>query len=100
MATATRQARRTTSEAVEDYAKAIYALEARAGTAVTTNDLAHRLGVTAPSASAMIKRLAEHGLVEHELYRGTRLTDSGRRLATRELGAHLAAAMRIDPARA
>jgi DtxR family Mn-dependent transcriptional regulator len=88
MAAATRLAWRTRSEAVEDYTKAIYALQARGGTAVTTNDLAHRLGVTAPSASAMIKRLAEQGLVEHELYHGTRLTERGLRLAMEVLRHH------------
>jgi len=39
------------SSAIEDYAKAIYALELRAGDAVTTNALAERLGVTPGSAS-------------------------------------------------
>lgn len=45
-------------QAVEDYAKAIYALEAlqRTGRASTTA-LADRLGVTPASASAMVKRL-------------------------------------------
>jgi DtxR family Mn-dependent transcriptional regulator len=68
------------SVAVEDYAKAIYALEERDGTA-TTNALACRLGVTAASASAMVRKLDELGLVAHEPYRGVRLTESGRRLA-------------------
>jgi DtxR family Mn-dependent transcriptional regulator len=54
------------SSAIEDYAKAIYALELRGGEPVTTNALAERLGVTAGSASAMVKRLGELGLVEHE----------------------------------
>ena len=69
------------SSAIEDYAKAIYALERRAGEAVTTNALAERLGVTPGSASGMVKRLAELGLVEHEPYRGVQLTDDGRRVA-------------------
>ncbi len=51
------------SSAIEDYAKAIYALEERAGEAVSTNALAERLGVTAASASGMVKRLGELGLV-------------------------------------
>jgi len=42
---------RVRSPAVEDYAKAIYALEGRDGETVTTNALAERLGVTAASAS-------------------------------------------------
>jgi DtxR family Mn-dependent transcriptional regulator len=40
--------------AVEDYAKAIYALEQRDGSAVSTNALADRMGVTPASASAMV----------------------------------------------
>ena len=52
------------SPAMEDYAKAIYALESRAGEPVTTNALAERLGVTPGSVSAMVKRLAELGLVD------------------------------------
>jgi len=38
------------SAAVEDYAKAIYALESRSGEPVGTNALADRLGVTPGSA--------------------------------------------------
>ena len=52
--------------AIEDYAKAIYALQRRTGGGgVATNDLAERLGVTAASVSAMVKKLHERGLVEH-----------------------------------
>jgi DtxR family transcriptional regulator, Mn-dependent transcriptional regulator len=77
------------SEAVEDYAKAIYALQSRhAGEPVSTNDLADRLGVTAASASAMVKKLAELGLVDHVPYRGTSLTAEGRRLALEVLRHH------------
>lgn len=75
------------SAAVEDYAKAIYALERRSG-AVTTNALAERLGVTPASASGMVKRLGELGLVEHEPYHGVRLTDAGRRVALEVLRHH------------
>ena len=63
--------------AVQDYLKAIYALEA-AGERVTTSALAGRVGVSAPSATAMTKRLAELGLVERAPYRGVALTESGR----------------------
>lgn len=74
--------------AVEDYAKAIYALEARSGSAVSTNAVAERLGVTPGSASAMVKKLAERGLVEHEPYRGVSLTPKGLRLALEVLRHH------------
>jgi DtxR family Mn-dependent transcriptional regulator len=66
---------------VEDYAKAIYALEDRAQKPVSTNALAARLGVTAASASGMVKRLNELELVTHEPYRGVSLTEAGRRVA-------------------
>ncbi len=76
------------SPAVQDYAKAIYALERRAGDAVSTNALAERLGVTAASASGMVKRLDELGLVEHQPYRGVSLTDDGRRVALEVMRHH------------
>jgi DtxR family Mn-dependent transcriptional regulator len=56
--------------------------------AVTTNALADRLGVTAASASGMVKRLGEMGLVWHEPYHGVRLTDEGRRLALEVMRHH------------
>lgn len=76
------------SPAVQDYAKAVYALEARGSGAVSTNDLAERLGVTPGSASAMVRKLSEVGLVEHEPYHGVRLTLKGRRVALEVLRHH------------
>jgi len=69
------------SVAVEDYVKAIYQVAEDAGGVVTTTGLAARLGVTAPSVSAMINRLHTMGLVAHVPYRGVWLTERGRRLA-------------------
>lgn len=63
--------------AVQDYLKAIYALEA-SGERATTSALAARMGVSPPSATAMTKRLAELGLVERAPYRGVALTREGR----------------------
>ena len=63
--------------AVQDYLKAIYALET-AGERATTSALATRMGVSAPSATAMTKRLADLGLVERAPYRGVALTAQGR----------------------
>ena len=78
-----------TSEAVENYAKAIYSLQHRGGgEPVATNDLADRLEVTAASASGMIKKLADLGLVAHVPYRGVQLTDEGERLALEVLRHH------------
>jgi DtxR family Mn-dependent transcriptional regulator len=76
------------SEAVENYAKAIYVLSERGDGTVTTNALAQRLQVTPASASAMVKKLSELGLVTHRPYRGVRLTEPGRRLALEVLRHH------------
>jgi DtxR family Mn-dependent transcriptional regulator len=76
------------SSAIEDYAKAIYALERRGNDPVSTNALAERLGVTAASASGMVKRLGELGLVEHRPYRGVSLSDDGRRVALEVMRHH------------
>jgi DtxR family Mn-dependent transcriptional regulator len=77
------------SSAVEDYAKAIYALQRRAGgDPVTTNDLAARLGVTAASASSMAKKLADMDLVDHVPYRGVTLTPAGQRVALEVMRHH------------
>ena len=76
------------SASVQDYAKAVYALEARKGEAVSTTELAKRLGVTPGSVSAMVRKLSEEGLVEHEPYHGVRLTDQGRRVALEVLRHH------------
>ena len=78
----------TVSSAIEDYAKAIYALERREDGPVSTNAIAERLGVTAASASGMVKRLGELGLVEHQPYRGVSLTDDGRRVALEVMRHH------------
>jgi DtxR family Mn-dependent transcriptional regulator len=76
------------SAAVEDYAKAIYALQVEAGGPVTNNALAERLGVTAASASNMVKKLAALDLAEHLPYRGVQLTPAGRRVALEVLRHH------------
>ena len=73
--------------AVQDYLKGIYALES-AGERATTSALAARMGVSAPSATAMTKRLAELGLVERAPYRGVALTEEGRRGALEVLRHH------------
>jgi DtxR family Mn-dependent transcriptional regulator len=76
------------SEAIEDYAKAIYSLAGRTGGAVSTNALAERLGVTPASVSAMVKKLDERGLVEHVPYKGVALTPAGKRVALEVLRHH------------
>ena len=69
------------SAAIEDYAKAIYALARRGDGTVTTTALAERLRVSAASVSGMVKKLAELGLARHEPYHGVQLTSEGERVA-------------------
>jgi DtxR family Mn-dependent transcriptional regulator len=75
------------SDAVENYAKAIYALEQRDET-VTTNAIAERMGVTAASASGMVKKLDGLGLVSHVPYKGVTLTEAGERVALEVIRHH------------
>ncbi len=81
------EATREHTSAVEDYLKAIYALGVE-GRPVTTSALAERMRVSAPSATGMMKRLADLGLVERAPYRGVVLTDSGRLRALEVLRHH------------
>jgi DtxR family Mn-dependent transcriptional regulator len=74
--------------AVEDYTKAIYALQTQRGGTVNTNAIAERLRVTPASASNMAKKLSELGLVEHLPYRGVKLTQAGERVALEVLRHH------------
>ena len=72
---------RELSNAVQDYAKAIWTLAQRTGEAVPTSALADRLRVSPASASAMTGRLEAMGLVTREPYKGVQLTSAGERVA-------------------
>jgi DtxR family transcriptional regulator, Mn-dependent transcriptional regulator len=77
------------TEAMENYVKAIYALQRRVdGGAVSNTALAERLGVTPASASGMVKKLAERGLASHVPYRGVELSPAGEALALEVLRHH------------
>ena len=75
------------SQTAEDYLKEIYKLQVEQGKA-TTSALAERVGVSAPSATAMLKKLAAIGLVEHEPYRGVLLTSAGEKAAIEVIRHH------------
>jgi DtxR family Mn-dependent transcriptional regulator len=76
------------TEAVEDYAKTIHALAHREGGPVGTSALAARLGVSPGTVTSMLKRMAEMGLVSHELYHGVVLTEAGERVALEVIRHH------------
>jgi DtxR family Mn-dependent transcriptional regulator len=64
------------TEAVEDYLKTIFKLSGR-GEPTATSVLAERLGVAPPTVSAMIKRLAGHGLLRRLSGHRVELTEHG-----------------------
>jgi len=68
------------SEAIQDYLKEIYKLQAAGGRATTTA-IARAMGVAPSSVTAMLKKLAALGLAEHARYRGVTLTEAGERVA-------------------
>jgi DtxR family Mn-dependent transcriptional regulator len=65
------------SENREMYLKTIYELEVD-DEPVAVSHIAERMGISAVSATEMIKRLAESELVVHTPYKGVVLTDEGR----------------------
>ena len=79
---------RRTNEGAENYAKALYELQAREEAAVGTTAVAERLGVTPASASGMLRRLADEGVVEYTPYHGARLTPEGERIALEVIRHH------------
>lgn len=68
------------SASIEDYIKAVHALETREQKA-TTKRIAQHLGVKMASVTGMIKHLAAEGYVRHTPYRGAQMTEKGRRVA-------------------
>ena len=75
------------TDAIQDYLKEIYKLSAEDGSA-SVSALARRQGVSAASASAMVKKLAALDLIAHEPYRGARLTPAGERVALEVIRHH------------
>ena len=81
------QPRTMLSASIEDYIKAIYALEAEEHQA-TTKRIAERLGVRMASVTGMLKHLSAEGYVKHTPRRGARLTELGHRVAVGMIRRH------------
>jgi DtxR family transcriptional regulator, Mn-dependent transcriptional regulator len=75
------------TEAIQHYLREIYKL-AQVETPVSVTALANAQSVSPASASAMAKKLAALGLVEHEPYRGISLTAAGERVAVEVIRHH------------
>ncbi|PVX26572.1 MAG: metal-dependent transcriptional regulator [Candidatus Bathyarchaeum sp.] len=78
---------KTVSNQAEEYLEAIYRLENKVGFA-RTMDLSRQLGVVPGSITNTIENLQKKGLVSHEPYKGVKLTDSGRKIASSILRRH------------
>jgi DtxR family transcriptional regulator, Mn-dependent transcriptional regulator len=79
--------RKPLSDAIQDYLKEIYKL-ASTDERVSVTALARAQRVSAASASAMVKKLAALGLLEHRPYRGVRLTRAGEQVAVEVIRHH------------
>src|ERR671931_1809662 len=75
------------TDAIQDYLKAIYKLQ-EGDARVSVTALAREQGVAAGSASEMVKKLAALELVQHEPYKGVRLTPAGERVAVEVIRHH------------
>lgn len=75
------------SESIEMYLKTILELET-GGEPVAISQVAERLGVSAVSATEMIKRLNEREMLVHTPYKGVVLTELGRRRGLNVLRRH------------
>src|SRR5436190_11472068 len=74
---------------VEDYLKTLYARQLPAGEKlVAMGELASAMNVAAGTATAMVKTLAESGLVDYEPRGGVRLSSKGEKLALHVLRRH------------
>lgn len=77
----------TLTKSMQDYIKFIYELEQTEGRA-NTSRLAELMEVADASATNMVKKLAELGLVERQPYRGVTLSEDGEKVALEVLRHH------------
>ena len=75
------------TDAIQDYLKEIYKLQ-EGGGRVSVTALSREQHVAPGSASEMVKKLAALQLVDHEPYRGVRLTEAGERVAVEVIRHH------------
>src|SRR3954469_25479029 len=75
------------TEAIQHYLREIYKL-GQGRKPVAVGALARAQGVSAASASAMVKKLAALELAEHRPYRGVSLTPAGERVALEVIRHH------------
>jgi DtxR family Mn-dependent transcriptional regulator len=78
------------SKTIEDYLLVMYVLQ-RDGEAVVGARLAELLGVSAPTVTNTLKRMARDGLVQHDPGKGAQLTGQGWSMAASVMRRHMLA---------
>ncbi len=77
-----------TSECVEEYLEALWISEERGEKLAHLTWVAEHLGISAPSAVEMLKKLEKENLVTYKTRQGVNLTEKGRIIARRIIRAH------------
>jgi DtxR family Mn-dependent transcriptional regulator len=77
-----------TSESVEEYLEALWISEERGEKLAHLTWVADHLGIAAPSALEMLKKLEKEGYVIYRVRQGIELTEKGRKIAKRIIRAH------------
>lgn len=75
------------TDAIQHYLREIYKLGGD-GRPVSVNAIARAQGVSAASASAMVKKLDALDLLKHTKYKGVQLTEAGSRVAVEVIRHH------------
>jgi len=76
------------TQAEENYLKAIFKLSGKEKNSVSTNAIAEDLLTKASSVSDMVKRLSEKSLINYKKYQGVSLTKEGHSLAVHIIRKH------------
>jgi len=74
--------------AEENYIKAIYHLEQEEQGEVSTNSIALRMETKPSSVTDMVQKLSEKQLLTYKKYKGTLLTENGKKIATKVIRKH------------
>ena len=72
----------------ENYLKSIYHLERQKEGEVSTNAIAEKMETKPSSVTDMVQKLAEKNLLSYIKYKGTSLTDDGRKIAASVIRKH------------
>ncbi len=72
----------------ENYLKAIYKLQEKQDSEVSTNEISKEMNTKAASVTDMLKRLSEKSLINYQKYQGVSLTDAGTKVAVNIIRKH------------